>query len=117
MKYDLKNPDERRTYYREYMRKRRAKLGIGDVKAWQGKRRADLRALILELKRGGCIRCGFKGYPAALDFHHPNGDKEFSIGKAVNECRLPALVVAEIAKCELLCANCHRIEHYHKTST
>ena len=67
----------------------------------------------MELKTGlKCNRCGFD-HPAALDFHHLNpNEKEFSISmnKTYYKNNKEALL-EEIKKCEVLCANCHRIEH------
>jgi hypothetical protein len=71
--------------------------------------------LVLELKRSGCMRCGFAD-TRALAFHHRDpGMKEFTIsgqGRVVSEERFQA----EIAKCDVLCANCHAIEHYDQQS-
>lgn len=58
----------------------------------------------------GCARCGYRAHPAALDLHHTDPKmKEFKIARD-NTMSL-ARVRAELAKCEVLCANCHRIEH------
>lgn len=61
-------------------------------------------------KNGSCLVCNER-HPATLEFHHlRHEDKEFAIGQA------PTADVAklrdEMAKCVLLCANCHR--KYHK---
>ncbi len=64
-----------------------------------------------------CEICGFDGHPKALDFHHidPAG-KLFGIGKFINgrQCTKEnqGIIVDEIKKCKILCANCHRIEHF-----
>ena len=58
---------------------------------------------------GKCIRCGWSGNVAALEFHHNNDDKIFAIGSASNKSW--KFIVTELQKCELLCSNCHRIEH------
>lgn len=60
-----------------------------------------------------CIKCGFSHF-AALDFHHRDAnEKEFSIseGLLIKGYSLDRLKL-EIAKCDVLCANCHRIHHY-----
>lgn len=62
---------------------------------------------------GKCVRCGWKMKSleelSAYDFHHPNDDKIFSISKMGNKNW--ETIVDEIKKCDLLCANCHRVEH------
>ena len=64
-----------------------------------------------ELLLGGksCERCGFDD-PRALQFHHRRG--EVKTGN-VTEMILWGMdkLLAEVDKCEILCANCHAIEH------
>ena len=71
-----------------------------------------IKDIILQYKQGKkCSRCNFSN-PLALDFHHKNPkDKEFSISKAYIKGIGIEKLEKEIAKCEILCANCHRIEH------
>ena len=60
----------------------------------------------------GCSKCGYNEHFTALDFHHVDPDsKEFSIANACRNKQLPA-IKDEIRKCVVLCANCHRIEHF-----
>ena len=59
-----------------------------------------------------CSKCGFK-HPAALQFHHREGEeKSFNIAHAAQNGIGEDRVLEEIAKCDILCANCHFIEHY-----
>ena len=59
-----------------------------------------------------CVRCGFSDY-RALQFHHTDpSQKEFTIGDAVLQGKSIRQLMTEIDKCIVLCANCHRIEHY-----
>lgn len=65
------------------------------------------------LARGGkCERCGYDKNIAALDFHHTNPDeKEFQIDMRHFSNHSLEKLQAELDKCILLCANCHREEH------
>lgn len=53
--------------------------------------------------------CGYREHPAALDFDHrdPTAKRMSSIAKHLT--RRWEVVLAEIAKCDVVCANCHRI--------
>lgn len=55
----------------------------------------------------GCADCGYDSHPAALDFDHVRGEKLFSVSRGAG---YPwETVLEEIAKCEVVCSNCHRI--------
>lgn len=70
------------------------------------------RQLLLDARAGGCIRCPEK-HPACLDFHHRNGKKD-KLGHIGQFRRFGhEQLLAEIAKCDVLCSNCHR-KHHHK---
>lgn len=61
----------------------------------------------------GCATCGER-HPACLDFHHIGDDKEAGIAKAARSGWGLERLKAEIAKCEVLCSNCHRKLHYEE---
>ena len=79
----------------------------------QGERRKKLRRWLEEYKTTlFCERCGFDDF-RALEFHHTGGkEKDFNIGDMVRLGLSVARIKEEIEKCTILCANCHRIEHY-----
>jgi hypothetical protein len=52
-----------------------------------------------------CVDCG-ENDPVVLEFDHL-GEKTFNIGSALHNRKWES-VLAEIAKCEVVCANCHR---------
>lgn len=69
------------------------------------------RAKINEIKIArGCSICGYNEHAAALDFNHVRGDKLFTISQDTKKAWEKML--AEIEKCDVLCANCHRIHTY-----
>jgi len=55
----------------------------------------------------GCRDCGYDENPAAMDFDHVTGVKLFTVSSGVT--RSWEILLAEIEKCEVVCANCHRI--------
>jgi len=58
-----------------------------------------------------CFACGFEGLAAVFEFHHLDpAQKEFGITQDGIPHRWDK-VVAELAKCVMLCANCHREVH------
>lgn len=78
--------------------------------------RQEVKRYITTLKREqGCSRC-CENHPGCLDFHHtdPTG-KEFTIAEFLrrHQPRFSELL-GEIAKCQILCRNCHAKEHYNQ---
>ena len=72
------------------------------------KRRKKLKFLALEYKGGKCELCGYNRHFGALELHHiDKKDKSFGIGEK-GYTRSWEKVRAELDKCALLCANCHR---------
>ena len=64
--------------------------------------------MALAYKGGKCLICGYKKFQGALDLHHLDPKtKSFALGDK-GYTRSWAIVKAELDKCVLLCANCHR---------
>lgn len=80
---------------------------------YQEKRRnqtATIRKWLQEYKKTlKCSRCE-ESESCCLDFHH-QGKKEKLISQT-NSFSCVRLLKEEIDKCEVLCANCHRKEHF-----
>jgi hypothetical protein len=72
------------------------------------KARADLIAEVTVLKSAPCTDCGNCFPPECMDFDHVGDDKLGNVGTMTTNGNSRASVMAEIAKCELVCANCHR---------
>lgn len=70
--------------------------------------RKKIKLKSIEYLGGACYDCGFNSHPAAMEFHHREPHtKEF----ATSASRSWERTKAELDKCDLLCANCHRIRH------
>lgn len=79
------------------------------------KYRRKIRALVNTIKEENpCVDCG-NSYPFyIMDFHHRDpSTKSFTIGDTP---RGKNLVLDEIAKCDVLCANCHRERDHREAS-
>jgi hypothetical protein len=72
------------------------------------KRRRKIKTMSIAYKGGKCQVCGYSKFPGALDLHHLDPkQKLFSIGDK-GYTRSWERVQAELDKCILVCANCHR---------
>jgi Fe2+ or Zn2+ uptake regulation protein len=58
-----------------------------------------------------CNRCGINDH-RVLQFHH-HRDKESEISTMLSRGFSLDNIKIEAEKCEVLCANCHQIEHYN----
>lgn len=62
-----------------------------------------------EIKSEPCTDCKQTFPPCCMDFDHVRGEKSHTIGYMVRQEYSIERIKEEIAKCELVCANCHRI--------
>ena len=83
------------------------------AKVWSKERYSENKKFIEEYKlKLGCLFCGFNKHPSALDFDHIDREsKDFNISEKYAAYTL-SRIVDEINKCQVLCANCHRIKSY-----
>lgn len=66
-----------------------------------------------DLKSGLSCKLCREDHPAVLQFHHLDpSQKDFEVSNAIRMGFSKEKIVAEIAKCVVLCANCHFKEHY-----
>jgi hypothetical protein len=49
-----------------------------------------------------------------MDFDHVRGEKLFDVSRMVGPGLSLELIKAEIAKCDVVCANCHRIRTFER---
>lgn len=74
------------------------------------KRSALSTEFLSQIKQAPCADCGGRFHPWQMDFDHVKGEKVNEIGSML--CRSRDILLKEIAKCELVCANCHRHRTY-----
>lgn len=93
---------------RDYQRGERHKAQVRELT--KALRQKKVRVVGWAKKLSGCQRCGWNKHPAGLDFHHRDpGEKEICVGYLMTKSW--ERIIAEMRKCDVLCANCHRVEH------
>ena len=106
---------DRREYYKEYY-----KNHIND-KSWKKKRyerRHIYQVKVLEkfwafMINKRCMDCGESDINV-LDFHHQDGRSDnHYISQLIHILTWPRLS-KEIEKCDIVCANCHKLRHWHE---
>lgn len=108
-RYRARHPDQ----VEEAKRKQREKRAANPeyFRGVERKSAANLRLKInlLKLERG-CYDCGVLGLlPSCYEWDHlPEKGKSFQIGARMKSYGLDS-VIAEIKKCQCVCANCHRL--------
>lgn len=112
--------ERKRQRYRETRDQRMAK-----IKEWQDanpekvkqikldsarRRRQTVREFVNAFKTANpCVDCGGRFPAPAMQFDHVEDNKTANVSHLVTRGYALEIVVAEIEKCELVCANCHSI--------
>lgn len=90
-----------------------AKMKARDARRVAERTKANAEFVAHLKVKSGCIDCGFNAHPAALDFDHlPGSEKRRQISRMIQSHRNTLL--REIAKCEIVCSNCHRIRTWER---
>jgi hypothetical protein len=94
------SPEERAAYRKKWARDHR-------------ERRAEFKAVVDALKNVPCTDCGVSYPSRVMEFDHLDPkDKKINISRAVGKTTTWAsqrAVLEEIKKCQVVCANCHRL--------
>jgi len=105
--------EKRLAYSREY-NKAHYKEQLSKRLENNKKRQDETRQKIRQLKQGLSCSCG-ENHIACLDFHHRNPDeKEITIAEVFRKGWGWERIEKEIAKCDVLCKNCHAKLHYNE---
>ena len=84
------------------------------VKAAKARASAEKRAVLAALKDRPCTDCGGRFPAVAMDFDHVEGEKKFNVSRVGSFSLLRLL--EEVKKCEVVCANCHRVRTAERKS-
>lgn len=83
-------------------------VGSEAVKRW----RRNTKQRMIDAMGGSCAICGYDRCPEAMDFHHLDPTKkDIALGGIRANPVSWERLTAELRKCVLLCATCHREHH------
>lgn len=108
-KYYTDNAEKMKAYRAEYNKKNKTKRELD-----QAARRQLAKDYVNAAKDVPCADCGNRFPSVAMDFDHVRGSKVKSIASFVAGAYKLDLIKEEIAKCEVVCACCHRIRTWTK---
>jgi hypothetical protein len=99
----------RKDYDAAYYRQRR------EIVVAQKRQRAQEQVAWMRTRKAApCVDCGGRFHPAAMTFDHLPGAAKRSDIATLARRHSVAVIEAEIAKCELVCANCHAVRTFNR---
>lgn len=106
-RYRIKHPDRIKAAAEERRKS-------GKLSKYSNARRKQIRAVVSNIKSSTpCADCKQKYHPACIDFDHRE-NKKAAVSHMISDGYSLQLVLKEIEKCDVVCANCHRLRTYHR---
>ena len=81
------------------------------AKAYSFQNRINLREIVRIAKDVPCTDCGVRYPTRVMDFDHVRGIKSSNVSNMVGRSVGINTLKTEIAKCDVVCSNCHRLRH------
>ncbi|GIJ10744.1 hypothetical protein ACFFMR_18940 [Micromonospora andamanensis] len=100
------NPEDQRRLAKAHYEANR-EIYKARAAAHRKKNREAIKALLREAKSKPCADCGIQYPYYVMQFDHSPGEKAFTIGDAGRRNIALSRIAAEVARCEVVCANCH----------
>lgn len=108
-----KNKIQQKEYQKVWYQKNKERLKNGTL-ASRARMRAINREYVQLAKAAPCMDCGNKYHYSVMDFdHRPDEIKTKNVSILADQYSLE-IVKLEIAKCDLVCSNCHRIRTFRR---
>lgn len=86
------------------------------ARIWNKQRLIELRNLIIKLKSVPCTDCQIQYDYWIMDFDHLDANEKLAnVSRLVNGLKPIEIILEEIKKCEVVCANCHRQRTYQRS--
>jgi hypothetical protein len=103
-----------RAYHRVYYQRNKSRF-IAKNRRNKSRQRKRLRTILLQIKQRPCQDCGGTFHPWVMELDHREGAiKKAAVANLVSKGCPDAQLLEEIRKCDVVCANCHRMRTYRR---
>jgi hypothetical protein len=103
-----------RAYHRLYYQRNKPRF-IAKNRRNKNRQRKRLRTILSEVKQRPCQDCGGIFHPWVMELDHREGTKkEAAVANLGSKGCTDARLLEEIEKCDVVCANCHRMRTYRR---
>ena len=111
----FKDPERRKEFHRKYHKEIWYPTHKQERIERSKRQKLELTKWYREYKKTlHCEDCG-QNHPATLEFHHTDPtQKDFNVSRLIAQSTSLRRLKVEMAKCVVLCANCHRIRHWNE---
>jgi hypothetical protein len=113
LEWNARNVERRKAYKAKYLAKPESRE---KARQYQRRRRQNnLTKFMVDLhKAAPCVDCGER-YPAqVMEFDHRDSAVKVADVATLARRSQPSIAFDEISKCDLVCANCHRIRTIYR---
>lgn len=111
----LKDKGQRARYHKEY-NKSWYQAHKEEVIEKRKRQQRKIKEWYVEYKKTLCCMVCGENHPACLQFHHREKEgKSFTIADMAMRPSGKKRLINEIAKCDVLCVNCHAKSHWRET--
>ena len=107
------SPQAQKEYAKAHYLKNK-ELYASRARVSQAQRREENRKFVQRVKEGApCSDCGGSFHFSQMEFDHLR-DKDAAVSRLANAPATLRRLAEEIDKCELVCANCHRLRTWER---
>lgn len=115
-----KNPEKQKAAQRRSYEKHREKISKSngnrrkELGVYKKGRKLTLASYVNERKDAPCADCAGSFHYCQMDFDHVRGEKLASVSQLLAYGYGKVVIDKEIEKCDLVCANCHRLRTWDR---
>jgi|TARA_B100001939_G_scaffold89223_1_gene76479 hypothetical protein len=108
-----KNPEDQKAAQKRHYQKHKQKIIARSRESNKVRIKRNKEYILSVKSESGCVDCG-ESNPLVLDFDHVRGEKVGNVSDLARQAYSIKKIQKEIEKCEIRCANCHRIVTYNR---